>query len=58
MIASNGITAFNNTFVVDTGTAPNLNVTENIGYESGDLGSLSHEEQLRTKVIAAGKPAG
>jgi hypothetical protein len=55
MIASNGTTTFNKTFVVDTGTAPNLNVTKNIGYKSGDLGSLSHEEQLRMKVISAGK---
>jgi hypothetical protein len=58
MIASNGSTTFDNTFVVDTGTAPNLNVTKNIGYESGDLGSLSHEEQLRMKVISAGEPQG
>jgi hypothetical protein len=56
MIASNGSTEFDKTFKVDTGTAPNLNVTKNIGYESGDLGSLSHEEQLRMKVIANAKP--
>jgi hypothetical protein len=55
MIASNGTTTFDSTFVVDTGTTPNLNVTKNIGYASGDLGSLSHEEQLRMKVISAGK---
>jgi hypothetical protein len=42
---------------VDTGTAPNLNVTKNIGYESGDLGSLSHAEDVGMKVIAAGKAA-
>jgi hypothetical protein len=57
MIASNGSTTFDKTFVVDTGTTPNLNVTKDIGYESGDLGSLSHEEQLGMKVISRGEPA-
>jgi hypothetical protein len=57
MITSNGTTTFNKSFNVDTGTTPNLNVTKNIGYESGDLGSLSHEEQLGMKVTSAGKPA-
>jgi hypothetical protein len=56
MIASNGSTEFNKSFNVDTGTTPNLNVTKNIGYESGDLGSLSHAEEVGMKVIAQGTP--
>jgi hypothetical protein len=55
MISSNGSTEFDKSFEVDTGTTPNLNVTKNIGYISGDLGSLSHAEQLGMKVIFAGK---
>ena len=58
MIASNGSTEFNKTFVVDTGTTPNLNVTKNIGYKSGALGSLSHAEAVGMKVIARGEPEG
>jgi hypothetical protein len=57
MIASNGSTEFNKSFNVDTGTTPNLNVTKNIGYQSGALGSLSHAEAVGMKVIARGKPA-
>jgi hypothetical protein len=59
MIGLKGTTTFDSTFEVDTGTTPNLNVTKNIGYsrESGDLGSLSHEEQVGMKVIFAGKAA-
>jgi hypothetical protein len=55
MIGSNGSTEFYKTFDVDTGTTPNLNVTKNIGYKSGDLGSLSHAEAVGMKVISAGK---
>ena len=55
MIGSNGSTEFNKTFDVDTGTTPNLNVTKNIGYKSGALGSLSHAEAVGMKVIAPGK---
>lgn len=55
MIASNGTTTFNKSFNVDTETTPNLNVTKNIGYNSSDLGSLSHAEEVGMKVITAGK---
>ena len=57
MIASNGSTEFNKSFKVNTETAPNLNVTKNIGYASGALGSLSHAEDVEMKVIANAKPA-
>jgi hypothetical protein len=59
MIGLKGTTTFDSTFEVDTGTTPNLNVTKNIGYsrESGDLGSLSHDEQVGLKVIFTGKAA-
>ncbi|OYT61518.1 hypothetical protein B6U67_05705, partial [Methanosarcinales archaeon ex4484_138] len=57
MIGSNGSTEFDKTFVLDTGTAPNLAVTKSIGYTQGELGSLSHAEQLGMKVIAQAKPA-
>jgi hypothetical protein len=57
MISSNGSIEFDKSFFVDTGTTPNLNVTKNIGYRSGELGSLSHAEQLGMKVISAGKAA-
>ncbi len=46
MIGSNGTTEFDKCFDVDTGTAPNLEVDKSIGYKSGDLGSLSHSEQV------------
>ena len=59
MIGSDGTTTFCKAFVVDTGTAPNLAVTKSIGYTQtqGELGSLSHEEQLGMKVIFAGEAA-
>ena len=59
MIGSDGTTAFCKTFVVDTDTAPNLAVTKSIGYTQteGELGSLSHVEQLGMKVIFAGTAA-
>jgi hypothetical protein len=57
MIGSNGTTEFDKTFVVDTGTAPNLNVTKNIGYKSGALGSISHAEEVGMKAIAQAKAA-
>jgi hypothetical protein len=57
MIASSGTTEFDKCFVVDTGTTPNLDVHKQIGYTQGELGSLSHEEQLGMKVIFAGKAA-
>jgi hypothetical protein len=55
MIGSNGTTKFDKCFVVDTGTTPNLDVHKQIGYTQGELGSLSHEEQLEMKVIAHAK---
>jgi hypothetical protein len=58
MIGSDGTTTFNKSFNVDTGTTPNLNVAKNIEYDSGDLGSLSHAEEVGMKVISAGIPAG
>jgi hypothetical protein len=58
MIASSGTTEFDKCFDVDTGTTPNLDVHKQIGYTQGELGSLSHEEQLGMKVIANAKPAG
>ena len=58
MIGSSGNTEFDKTFVLDTGTAPNLYVTKCIGYTQGELGSLSHAEQLGMKVIAAVKAKG
>jgi len=57
MIASSGTTEFDKCFVVDTGTTPNLDVHKQIGYTQGELGSLSHEEQLGMKVIFAGEAA-
>jgi hypothetical protein len=45
-IGSDGTTEFNKDFDVDTGTAPNLNVTKSINYKSGDLGSLSQSEHV------------
>ena len=57
MIGSSGNTEFDKSFVVDTGTAPNLDVTKCIGYTQGELGSLSHAEQLGMKVIAQVNPA-
>ena len=58
MIGLDGDTNFIKDFGVDTGIAPNLNVMKTIGYASGDLGSLSHAEEVGMKIIAAGKPAG
>ncbi len=55
MIGSSGTIEFDKCFDVDTGTAPNLDVHKQIGYTAGFLGSLSHEEQLGMKIIAAGK---
>ena len=57
MIGSSGTTDFDKCFNVDTGTAPNLYVHKQIGYSQGFLGSLSHDEQVGMKIIAAGKPA-
>ena len=55
MIGSSGVTDFEKCFVVNTGTALNLDVTKTIGYVQGVLGSLSHHEQVRMKITAAGK---
>ena len=55
MIGSSGVTSFCKEFKVDTGTAPNLDVSKTIGYTQGALGSLSHHEQVEMKVTAAGK---
>ena len=56
MIGSSGTIEFDKCFEVDTSkTAPNLDVHKQIGYTAGFLGSLSHEEQLGMKVIAAGR---
>ena len=56
MIGSNGTTEFTKDFGVDTGTAPNLNVTKSIGYKSGDLGSLSCDEQAGMRYSGASPP--
>ena len=55
MIGLSGDTEFDKCFGVDTGSAPNLDVHKQIGYKQGFLGSLSHDEQVGMKIIAAGK---
>ena len=55
MIGMDGDTTFTKDFNMDTCTVPNLDVRKTIRYESGDLGSLSHDEQVGMKIIAAGK---
>ena len=57
MIGLDGDTTFTKDFNMDTCTAPNLDVMKTIRYASGDLGSLSHDEQVGMKIIAAGKAA-
>lgn len=57
MIGLDGDTNFIKDFNVDTGIAQNLDVMKTIGYASGDLGSLSHNEEVGMKLIAAGNAA-
>ena len=58
MIGSSGVTDFEKCLGVNTGSAPNLDVNKQIKYTQGNLGSLSHDEQVGMKVTAAGKTAG
>ena len=57
MIGSSGSTNFCKYFKVNTGTAPNLDVSKTIVYAQtpGDWGFLSHDEDVEMIVIAAGK---
>jgi hypothetical protein len=52
MIGSDGATEFNKEFKVNTGKKPNLVVTKNIEYASGELGSLSHDEVVGMSLIS------
>ena len=56
MIGSNGSTEFDKTFVLDTGTVPNLYVTKCIGYTQGELGSLSYAEQVELEITVRDAP--
>jgi uncharacterized repeat protein (TIGR01451 family) len=56
MIGSNGTTEFTKNFGVNTNVTPNIAVTKDIGYKSGDLGSLSHAEQARMRYSGASPP--
>ena len=55
MIGLSGATDFDKCLEVDTGTAPNLAVEKQIGYTSGELGSLSHDEEVGMNVVATAK---
>ena len=56
MIGSNGTTEFTKNFGVNTNITPNLAVTKDIGYKSGDLGSLSNDEQVGMRYSGASPP--
>ena len=56
MIGSNGTTEFTKNFGVNTNVTPNLAVTKDIGYKSGDLGSLSYDEQVGMRYSGASPP--
>ena len=56
MIGSNGTTEFTKNFGVNTNVTPNLAVTKDIGYTSGDLGSLSYAEQVSMRYSGASPP--
>ena len=56
MIGSNGTTEFTKNFGVNTNVTPNIAVTKDIGYKSGDLGSLSHAEQVGMRYYGASPP--
>jgi hypothetical protein len=56
MIGSNGTTEFTKNFGVNTNVTPNIAVTKDIGYKSGDLGSLSYDEQVGMRYYGASPP--
>jgi len=56
MISSNGTTEFTKNFGVNTNVTPNLAVDKDIGYKSGDLGSLSYHEQVGMRYSGASPP--
>ena len=56
MIGSNGTTELEKCFAVNTNVTPNLGVDKSIGYKSGDLGSLSHAEQVGMRYSGASPP--
>ena len=56
MIGSNGTTEFTKNFGVNTNVTPNIAVTKDIGYTSGDLGSLSYTEQVGMRYYGASPP--
>nr|QNO51665.1 hypothetical protein IGDPAKFA_00019 [Methanosarcinales archaeon ANME-1 ERB6] len=56
MIGSNGTTEFTKNFGVNTNVTPNIAVDKDIGYKSGDLGSLSHAEQAGMRYYGASPP--
>jgi uncharacterized repeat protein (TIGR01451 family) len=56
MIGSNGTTEFEKSFGVNTNVTPNIAVTKDIGYKSGDLGSLSYDEQVGMRYSGASPP--
>jgi len=56
MIGSNGTTEFTKCFDVNTNVTPNLAVSKDIGYKSGDLGSLGHAEQVGMRYYGASPP--
>jgi hypothetical protein len=56
MISSNGTTEFEKSFGVNTNVMPNIAVTKDIGYKSGDLGSLSYDEQAGMRYSGASPP--
>jgi uncharacterized repeat protein (TIGR01451 family) len=56
MIGSNGTTEFEKCFGVNTNVTPNIKVDKSIRYKSGDLGSLSHAEQVGMRYSGASPP--
>ena len=56
MIGSNGTTEFGKSSGLITDFMPNLAVTKDIGYKSGDMGSLSSTEQAGMRYSGASPP--
>jgi hypothetical protein len=54
LISSSGDSNFYKDFKIDTSKTPNLEVTKDIGYTTGESGSLSHAESVDMSLISSG----
>ena len=56
LAATDGVTMFTKIFEADTGDEPNLDTMKSIGYVAGEIGALSHDEEVNMGLVADWTP--